>query len=174
MLGPKNLVPFPFSAWKEGPYPRSLKNWGIITPVIMHPWKSDNRTDSKRVIWGTQVQPRPVWGPQETRLGLKNTLGPRNTSPWVSWRQDKWILWKARAIDHECPPVHRLFHTQEKVPLVHISFWKWRGFPDGPVVKNQPCNARDTGWDTVWSLVWEAPNAEEQLSLCTTTTEPAL
>ena len=45
------------------------------------------------------------------------------------------------------------------------------GLPGGPVVKNLPCNAGDAG-----SINWsgEIPHAAEQLSPCTTTTEPVL
>ena len=45
------------------------------------------------------------------------------------------------------------------------------GFPSGPVVKNPPANAGDQGFNP-WS--GKIPRAAEQLSLCTTTTEPAL
>ena len=46
-----------------------------------------------------------------------------------------------------------------------------RDFPGGTVVKNPPANAGDTG-----SIPWSGkiPHAAEQLSLCATTTEPAL
>ena len=44
-----------------------------------------------------------------------------------------------------------------------------KGFPGGPVVKNPPCNARDTGFDR-WS--GKIPHAAEQLSPGATTTEP--
>ena len=43
-------------------------------------------------------------------------------------------------------------------------------FPGGPVVKNQPANAGDTGSIPSWGT--KIPHAVEQLSLCTTTTEP--
>ena len=46
-----------------------------------------------------------------------------------------------------------------------------RGFPGGPVVKNVPCNARDT---SLIAEVRKILHATEQLSLCTTTTEPVL
>ena len=42
------------------------------------------------------------------------------------------------------------------------------GFPGGAVVKNPPANAGDTGSGG------KSPHAAEQLSPCTTTTEPAL
>ena len=44
------------------------------------------------------------------------------------------------------------------------------GFPGGPVVKNPPANAGDTGSSPGPRI----PHAAEQLSLCATTTEPAL
>ena len=47
----------------------------------------------------------------------------------------------------------------------------YRGFPGGAVVKNPPANAGDYGFEP-WS--WKIPHAAEQLSLCATTTEPAL
>ena len=43
-------------------------------------------------------------------------------------------------------------------------------FPDAPVVKNLPCNAKDMG--SVPGLGTKIPHATEQLSLCATTTEP--
>ena len=46
-----------------------------------------------------------------------------------------------------------------------------RGFPGGAVVKNPPANARGHGFEP-WPR--KIPNAAEQLSPCTTTTEPAL
>ena len=47
----------------------------------------------------------------------------------------------------------------------------FQGFPGGTVVKNLPANAGDMG-----SIPWsrKIPHAMEQLSPCTTTTEPAL
>ena len=45
------------------------------------------------------------------------------------------------------------------------------GFPGGAVVKNPPANAGDTGLSPGPGRL---PHATEQLSLCTTTTEPAL
>ena len=44
-----------------------------------------------------------------------------------------------------------------------------RGFPGGSVVKNPPANAGDMGWIPGSR---EIPQATEQLSPCTTTTEP--
>ena len=44
-------------------------------------------------------------------------------------------------------------------------------FPGGAVVKNPPAIAGDT-WFDPWSR--KTPHATEQLSLCATTTEPAL
>ena len=46
-----------------------------------------------------------------------------------------------------------------------------RGFPGGAVVKNPPANAGDMGSKPRSGKI---PHATEQLSLCTTTTEPAL
>ena len=46
-----------------------------------------------------------------------------------------------------------------------------RGFPGGSVVKNPPANAGDMGWIPGSR---EIPQATEQLSPCTTTTEPVL
>ena len=45
------------------------------------------------------------------------------------------------------------------------------GFPGGPVVKNLPCNARDTG---LISGLGRSYMPWEQLSLCVTTIEPSL
>ena len=53
---------------------------------------------------------------------------------------------------------------------LHGSFKeKYLGFPGG-LVKNLPCNARDTGFDP-W---FEISHAAEQLSPCITTIEPML
>ena len=46
---------------------------------------------------------------------------------------------------------------------------QFKGFPGGPVVKTTPANAGDTGFAS-WSR--KIPHAMEQLSPCTTTTEP--
>ena len=46
-----------------------------------------------------------------------------------------------------------------------------QNYPGGAVVKNPPANAGDTG-SSPWS--GKIPHAVQQLSLCTTTTEPAL
>ena len=46
-----------------------------------------------------------------------------------------------------------------------------QGFPGGLVVKNPPVNAGDKGLDP-WSRI--IPQAEQQLSLCTTTIRPVL
>ena len=46
-----------------------------------------------------------------------------------------------------------------------------QGFPGGAVVRNPPANAGDTG-SSPWS--GKIPHAVEQLSPCTTTTEPVL
>ena len=46
-----------------------------------------------------------------------------------------------------------------------------RDFPDGPMVKNLPCNAGDTG--SIPGRGTKIPYAMGQLSLCATTTEPA-
>ena len=43
-------------------------------------------------------------------------------------------------------------------------------FPDGPVAKNSPCNARDTG--LIPGRDAKIPHATKQLSRCSTTTEP--
>ena len=51
-----------------------------------------------------------------------------------------------------------------------IKSWDW-GLPGGSVVKNLPVNAGDMG--SIPSLR-KTPHAVEQLSLCTTTTEPVL
>ena len=55
-----------------------------------------------------------------------------------------------------------------------VSSWKDmnQGFPGGPVVKNAPCNARDTG--SIPGLGTKIPHVAEQLSPCTTATEQAL
>ena len=45
------------------------------------------------------------------------------------------------------------------------------GFPGGAVVKNPPANAGDMGSSPGPGKI---PHAAEQLSLCATTTEPAL
>ena len=44
------------------------------------------------------------------------------------------------------------------------------GFPGGPVVRNLPCNAGDTGFIPGWGT--KIPRATERLSSCATTTEP--
>ena len=46
-----------------------------------------------------------------------------------------------------------------------------QGFPGGPMVKNPPRNARDTGFDP-WSR--KIPHAAGPLSLCATTNAPVL
>ena len=46
------------------------------------------------------------------------------------------------------------------------------GFPGGSVVKNLPANAGDMGLIPGWS--WNIPHATEQLSPCTTATEPVI
>ena len=46
-----------------------------------------------------------------------------------------------------------------------------RDFPGGPVIKNPSCNAGDVGSIPCWRT--KIPHAEEQLSLCAATTEPA-
>ena len=46
----------------------------------------------------------------------------------------------------------------------------YRDFPGGTVVKNPPANTGDIGFEP-WS--GKIPHSAEQLSLCTTTTEPA-
>ena len=48
-----------------------------------------------------------------------------------------------------------------------------QGSPGAPTVKNLPCNAEDTG-STPGPGRLQVPHATEQLSLHTTTTEPAL
>ena len=45
-------------------------------------------------------------------------------------------------------------------------------FPGGPVVKNPPCNAKDTG--STSGPGTKIPHVAEQLSPCATATEPAL
>ena len=53
--------------------------------------------------------------------------------------------------------------------LEYISHAKTNSdFPGGPVVKNPPANAGFGSWSG------KIPHAAEQLSLCATTTEPAL
>ena len=54
-------------------------------------------------------------------------------------------------------------HMTSKYPLM--------GFPGGAVVKNLPANAGDTGSSPG---LGRSPHAAKQLSLCATTTEPAL
>ena len=44
-----------------------------------------------------------------------------------------------------------------------------KNFPGGPVIKNLPANAGDTG-----SIPRQIPHASDQLSQCTTATEPML
>jgi len=44
------------------------------------------------------------------------------------------------------------------------------GFPDGPVIKNLPSNARDTG--SILGPGTKIPHATGQLSPCTSTREP--
>ena len=48
--------------------------------------------------------------------------------------------------------------------------WLMRDFPDGPVVKNPPSNARDLGSVPGWGT--KIPHAAGQLSPRITTTEP--
>ena len=53
-------------------------------------------------------------------------------------------------------------------------FWfkkPWRDFPGGPVVKNLPCSAGDSGLITGWGT--KIPHATGQLSPQATTTDPA-
>ena len=45
-----------------------------------------------------------------------------------------------------------------------------KDFPDGPVVKNPPSNAEDSGCIPGWGA--KIPHALGQLSQCATTTEP--
>ena len=47
---------------------------------------------------------------------------------------------------------------------------KKRAFPDGPIVKNPPCNAGNEGSIPDWKT--EIPCAMELLSPCAATTEP--
>jgi len=44
-----------------------------------------------------------------------------------------------------------------------------RDFPGGPLVKNPPCNARDTGSIPSWGT--KIPHVVEKLSPCTATRE---
>lgn len=44
-----------------------------------------------------------------------------------------------------------------------------QGFPCGPVVKNQPCNAEDMGSIPGWETTDKVPYSSGQLSLCATT-----
>ena len=60
---------------------------------------------------------------------------------------------------------------------LHFSFLKkkkLRDFPGGTVVKDPPANAGDTVSSPGPGRFKKIPQAAEQLSLCTTTTEPAL
>ena len=50
-------------------------------------------------------------------------------------------------------------------------FKNYRDFPGGAVVKSQPANAGEHGFDP-WT--GKIPHAAEQLSPCATTTEPVL
>lgn len=54
-------------------------------------------------------------------------------------------------------------------PMVFRQLRLKQGFSDGPVVKNPLCNARDTMVDP-WS--GKIPHTMQQLSLCSTSTEP--
>ena len=70
-------------------------------------------------------------------------------------------------IHHKC-----ILQTLGK-PLKKVKKKKYNwGFPGGLVVKNPPANAADSGWIPPCS--GDIPHAEEQLSLCATTTEPVL
>ena len=64
-----------------------------------------------------------------------------------------------------------LYHKRKCMIKKIIKKEKKRGFLGGAVVKNPPANAAGHGFDP-WSR--KIPHAAEQLSLCATTTEPAL
>ena len=53
----------------------------------------------------------------------------------------------------------------------YVKIYQIRDFPGGTVVKNPPTNAGGHRFDP-WA--GKIPHAEEQLSPCATTTEPAL
>ena len=66
-------------------------------------------------------------------------------------------------------PSQRIFNLFSATKSFQLK--KKQGFPGGAVVKNPPANAGDTGSEP-WS--GKIPRAVEQLSPCTTTTEPEL
>ena len=71
---------------------------------------------------------------------------------------------------HTTPP-----KTQSMKEVKNLDFIKiksFRNFPGGPVVKNLPSNVGDMG--LILSPGTKIPYAAGKLSLCTTTTEPAL
>ena len=55
--------------------------------------------------------------------------------------------------------------------LGHDGSPSWDNLPGGPVVKNLPCGAGDTG--SIPGRGTKIPHASRQLGLCATTTEPA-
>ena len=69
-------------------------------------------------------------------------------------------------------PILVIFDSSRKIKLglPCPSRHNTRGFPGGSLVKNPPANAGDTGLSPGQKI----PRTAEQLSLCATTTEPAL
>ena len=63
-----------------------------------------------------------------------------------------------------------LSHSSHKNLMYLIIYPVWN-IPEGPVVKNPPCNARDV--DLIPGQGTEIPYAAKQLSPCITTIEPA-
>ena len=63
---------------------------------------------------------------------------------------------------------HYIYEDYFPKPII-LQEWT-KGFPGVSVIKNPPAIAGDTGL----SLIQKIPQAEEQLSLCATTTEPVL
>ena len=59
---------------------------------------------------------------------------------------------------------------RETLVMCSRSRKEFRDFPGGPVVRNPPCNAGDTGSISGWGT--EIPHTTGQLSLQTTATEP--
>ena len=72
-------------------------------------------------------------------------------------------------MDKETGGIHEL-QKSRRYELTYLKSDK-QDFPGGAVVKNPPANAGDTGSSPG---LGRFPHAVEQLSPCTTTTEPAL